>query len=67
MPTKRQRGERTASVTITLPLGLWNEIDVEREIMGRSFSDATAVLVRIGINSRKDARATEPHPQRPIS
>lgn len=58
MPTRKTvKGDRTVSVTITLPLSVMNGADEEAEIMGRGFSDAVATLMRIGIDSRRSARS----------
>jgi len=57
MPTRKQaKGERTVSITVTLPLGLMNGVDEEADLMGRGFSDAIATLLRIGLDVRRSAR-----------
>jgi len=47
------------SKTISLPLDLLNAIDEESDIMGKDFSSATQVLIRIGLAIRKQ-QANEP-------
>jgi len=41
------------SKTISLPLDLLNAIDEESDVMGKDFSSATQVLIRIGLSIRK--------------
>ena len=57
--SKSTRGERTVSVTVTLPLGIVNGVDEEADIMGRGFSDALATLLRVGLDIRRTARTPE--------
>ena len=57
--SKSTRGERTVSVTVTLPLGVVNGVDEEADIMGRGFSDALATLLRVGLDIRRAARVPE--------
>lgn len=60
MPTRKTvKGDRTVSVTVTIPLSVCNGVDEEADLMGRGFSDAIATLLRIGIDSRRSARAPE--------
>ena len=47
------------SVTVTLPLSIVNGIDEEALQMGRGFSDATAQIVRIGLDVRRTQRLPE--------
>ena len=60
MPTRKTtKGDRTVSVTVTIPLSVANGVDQEAELMGRGFSDATATLLRIGIDVRRSGRLSE--------
>lgn len=45
--------------TISLPLSLFNKVSDEGAVMGKGFSDATQVLLRIGISVREANRAME--------
>lgn len=60
MPTRKTvRGERTVSVTVTLPLSIVNGIDEQALQMGRGFSDAVAQIVRIGLDVRRTQNLPE--------
>jgi len=50
------KADRTVSTTVSLPLSVVNAIDEEAMIMGRGFSDALAVVVRIGLDVRRTSR-----------
>jgi hypothetical protein len=41
---------------MSMPLELLNAVQTEADIMSRSFSDATQVLLRIGLSVRRDQR-----------
>ena len=57
MPTKATRkGERTASVTVTMPLSVLNQVDEEAQLMQRGFSDALTQLVRVAVLQRRAER-----------
>ena len=63
MPTRKTaKGDRTVSMTVTVPLSIASAIDSEAELMGRGFSDATARLLAIGIDVRRAQRAPEKVP-----
>jgi hypothetical protein len=56
-PTRKTvKGDRTVSMTVTVPLSVASAIDEEAAVMGRGFSDATATLLRIGISVRRHDR-----------
>ena len=60
MPTKATRkGERTASVTVTMPLSVLNQVDEEAQLMQRGFSDALTQLVRVAILQRRAERGRD--------
>jgi len=59
MPKKPTRGEMTVTKTISLPFTVMEQIMDESEAMGKNFSEATAVLLRIGIAQRRIMREEE--------
>ena len=60
MPTKATRkGERTASVTVTMPLSVLNQVDEEAQLMQRGFSDALTQLVRVAVLQRRAERGRD--------
>jgi hypothetical protein len=59
MPKKQQRGEMTVTKTISLPFTVLEQVMDEAEVMGKNFSEATAVLLRIGIAQRRIMREEE--------
>lgn len=54
-----KRGEMTVTKTISLPFTVMEQIMDEAELMGKGFSEATAVLLRIGIAQRRYERDKE--------
>ena len=50
------KGDRTVSVTITMPLSVCNGIDEEALVMGVNFSPALVRLVMIGLDNRRVSR-----------
>jgi len=54
-----KRSEMTVTKTISLPFTVMEQIMDEAELMGKNFSEATAVLLRIGISQRRYERDKE--------
>lgn len=59
MPKGTKRSEMTVTKTISLPFAVMEQIMDESELMGKNFSEATAVLLRIGIAQRRYERDKE--------
>jgi len=49
----------TVTKTISLPFTVMESIMDEAELMGKNFSEATSVLLRIGISQRRYEREKE--------
>lgn len=54
-----KRSEMTVTKTISLPFTVMEQIMDEAELMGKNFSEATSVLLRIGISQRRYERDKE--------
>lgn len=59
MPKQTKRAEMTVTKTISMPFTVVEQIMDEAELMGKNFSEATAVLLRIGISQRRYERDKE--------
>ena len=46
-------------ISVSCRLSLASAIDEEAFVMGKSYSEATVVLVRIGLEARRGTRASE--------
>ena len=54
-----KRAEMTVTKTISLPFTVMEQIMDEAELMNKNFSEATTVLLRIGIAQRRYERDKE--------
>ena len=55
----KKKGERTVQITVSVPLSIASAIDHEADLMGRSYSEASVVLLRIGLDIRRTSRIPE--------
>ena len=55
-PKRKLHETLTVTKTVSLPLDLLNRVSDESEIMGKSFSDCTSTLLRLGLSLRADQR-----------
>lgn len=53
MPRKSPRESLHINKSLSLPIGLVNEILDESEVMGRDFSSTSVVLLRMGLALRR--------------
>jgi hypothetical protein len=52
----KKKGERTAQMNISMPLSVAAAVDEEALLMNRSYSDCAVVLLRIGLDMRRNGR-----------
>lgn len=55
----KKRGERTVQITVSVPLSIASALDQEADLMGRSYSETTVVLLRIALDLRRATRSPE--------
>jgi len=54
-----KKGERTVQISVSVPLSIASAIDEEGLVMGKSYSETTCTLIRIGLDVRRAARGQE--------
>ena len=59
MPKKNSASGMIVNRTISLPFTVLESVIEEADVMGKSFSEATTVLLRIGISQRRIERSNE--------
>jgi len=59
MTKQAKRTEMSVTKTVSLPFTVVEQIMDESELMNKSFSEATTVLLRIGISQRRYERDKE--------
>jgi len=59
MTKKESASGMIVNRTISLPFTVLEAVIEEADVMGKSFSEATTVLLRIGISQRRIERANE--------
>ena len=62
-PKRKLHETLTVTKTVSLPLDLLNRVSDESEIMGKSFSDCTSTLLRLGLSLREDQRRRDDEEQ----
>ena len=56
---KVSKGRKTVGMTVTVPLSIASALDEEAEIMGTSYSECVATVIRIGLDARRATRVQE--------